>query len=120
MTYNIALLPGDGVGPEVTEATRRVLEATGVKFKWEMVDVGEPAIKKFGTPLPDSSLETIRRMKIALKGPGHHAGGDGFRSVNVSLRKSLGLYCCLRPCKTYPGVPSPYQNINITYCQREH
>ena len=113
MTYTITLIPGDGVGPEVTEATRRVLEATGVKFKWDIVEVGSHAMEKYGTPLPASVIESVKKNKVALKGPVTTPIGSGFRSVNVALRKELELYVCLRPCKTYPGVPSRYQNIDL-------
>jgi isocitrate dehydrogenase (NAD+) len=113
MTYNVTLLPGDGIGPEVSEATQRVLEATGVSFKWEIGEVGEAAMKKYGTPLPDYVIESIKKNKTALKGPVTTPVGSGFRSVNVAIRKALDLYCCLRPCKTYPGVPSRYKNIDL-------
>ena len=113
MTYNITLIPGDGVGPEVTEATRRVLEATGIKFKWDIGEVGSYAMEKYGTPLPASVIESVKKNKVALKGPVTTPVGSGFRSVNVALRKELELYVCLRPCKTYPGVPSRYQNIDL-------
>lgn len=113
MSYNVTLIPGDGIGPEVTEAARRVLEATGIDFKWESVEVGSDAMEKYGTPLPDSVLGSINKNRIALKGPVTTPVGSGFRSVNVALRKELGLYACLRPCKTYPGAPSRYQNVDI-------
>jgi len=113
MAYRITLIPGDGVGPEVTEATRRVLEATGVSFHWDLADMGSSAQDTVGTPLPQSVLESIRRNKVALKGPVTTPVGSGFRSVNVALRKELGLYACLRPCKSYPGTPSPYKNVDI-------
>ena len=113
MAYNITLILGDGVGPEVTEATRRVLEATGIKFNWDMGEVGTDAMQKYGTPLPASVIESVRKNKVALKGPVTTPVGSGFRSVNVALRKELELYVCLRPCKTYPGVPSRYQNIDL-------
>ena len=113
MAYNITLIPGDGVGPEVTEATRRVMEATGIKFNWEMGEVGSYAMEKYGTPLPASVIESVKKNKVALKGPVTTPVGSGFRSVNVALRKELELYVCLRPCKTYPGVPSRYQNIDL-------
>jgi isocitrate dehydrogenase (NAD+) len=101
------------VGPEITEATTRVLEATGVKFNWELAYAGAEVMAKYGTPLPDSVLESIRKNKVALKGPVTTPVGTGFRSVNVALRKSLDLYACVRPCKTYPGVPSPYKDVDI-------
>ena len=113
MTYKITLIPGDGVGPEITEATRRVLEETGVNFQWELAYIGAEVQKTAGIPLPESVLESIRSNKVALKGPVTTPVGSGFRSVNVALRQSLELYTCLRPCKTYEGVPSPYRNIDI-------
>jgi len=113
MVYNITLIPGDGVGPDVTAAARRVLEATGVKFNWEIVEAGAAMMTKYNTPLPDSVIQSIRKNRVALKGPITTPIGSGFRSVNVTLRKSLDLYACLRPCKTYPGVLSPYKDINI-------
>ena len=113
MIHNATLIPGDGVGPEVIEATRRVIAATGVNFNWDVVDAGEGAIKKSGTPLPESTLASIRKNKIALKGPVTTPVGTGFRSVNVALRQSLDLYACLRPCRIYPGVPTRYKDVNI-------
>jgi isocitrate dehydrogenase (NAD+) len=113
LAYNITLIPGDGVGPEITEATRRVLEATGVQFNWEMAYAGAEVMAKQGTPLPESVLASIRKNKVALKGPVTTPIGTGFRSVNVALRKALDLYACVRPCKTYPGVPSPYKDVDI-------
>ena len=113
MTYNITLIPGDGVGPEITEATRHVLEATGVKFNWELAYAGAEVMAKQGTPLPDSVLASIRKNKVALKGPVTTPIGTGFRSVNVALRKALDLYACVRPCKTYPGVLSPFKDVDI-------
>jgi isocitrate dehydrogenase (NAD+) len=113
MVYNITLIPGDGVGPDVTTAARRVLEATGVKFDWEIAEAGAGVMAAAGTPLPDSVIESIRKNKVAIKGPITTPVGTGFRSVNVALRKSLDLYTCLRPCKTYPGVPSFYKDIDI-------
>ena len=113
MSYDITLIPGDGIGPEVTEAARRVLEATGIAFNWDPVEVGSDAMEKYGTPLPDSVLESIKKNRIALKGPVTTPVGSGFRSVNVALRKELGLYACLRPCKVYPGAPSRYQDVDL-------
>jgi len=113
MAYRITLIPGDGVGPEVTEATRRVLEATGVSFDWELAYMGSRAQNTVGTLLPESTLESVRSNKVALKGPVTTPVGSGFRSVNVALRKKLGLYACLRPCKTYPGAPSLYKDADI-------
>ncbi len=113
MGYRITLLPGDGIGPEVTAAARRVLEASGVKLDWEVMAVGESAVKQFGTPLPESVMDSIRRNKVAFKGPVTTPVGSGFRSVNVALRKGLGLYACVRPCKTYAGVASPYKDVDL-------
>ena len=110
MTYTITLIPGDGIGPEVTEATRRVLEATGVVFNWEIEYAGAEVLEKYGTPLPDHVLDSIRKNRVALKGPITTPVGSGFRSVNVALRKGLDLYACIRPCKLYQGIPSPYKD----------
>jgi len=111
--YNITLIPGDGVGPEITQATRRVLEATGVKFSWEMAYAGAEVMEKEGTPLPDRVIKSIKKNKVALKGPVTTPIGTGFRSVNVAMRKALDLYACLRPCKSYPGAPTPFSNVDI-------
>lgn len=113
MPYKVTLIPGDGTGPEITEATQRVLEATGVEFEWDIGIIGAKAQDSFGTPLPGHILESIKRNKVALKGPVTTPIGTGFRSVNVALRKSLDLYACLRPCKIYPGIPTPFENVNI-------
>jgi isocitrate dehydrogenase (NAD+) len=113
MAYNVTLIPGDGTGPEITEATRRVLEATGVQFNWDVQHAGVDIMKTAGTPLPPGVIESIRRNKVALKGPITTPIGTGFRSVNVALRKELDLYACLRPCKSYKGVRSRYDNIDI-------
>ena len=113
MAYNVTLIPGDGIGPEVTEVTKRVLEATGIAFQWDVAEAGADIIDKYGTPLPDSVLESVRKNKVALKGPITTPVGSGFRSVNVALRKALDLYACVRPCKTYPGVLSPYKDVDL-------
>lgn len=113
MKHTITLIPGDGIGPEVVEAARRALEATGVEFQWEMVNAGASALEKEGSLLPERLLESIKKNKIALKGPTTTPVGTGFRSVNVALRKALDLYACLRPCRSYPGIPSRYENIDI-------
>jgi len=112
-TYNVTLIPGDGTGPEIVEAARRCIEATGVKMNWEVVHAGVDIMEKAGTPLPDNVLESIRKNKVALKGPITTPIGTGFRSVNVAIRKELDLYACLRPCRTYKGVRSRYQNIDL-------
>ncbi len=98
MAYNITLIPGDGIGPEITEATRRVLEATGVVFNWDVVYAGAGVQDEFGTPLPAHVLDSIRKNRVAIKGPVTTPVGSGFRSINVALRKQLELYACLRPC----------------------
>ena len=113
MAHSVTLIPGDGIGPEVTEATKRVLEATGVAFHWDLAYAGAGVMDKYGTPLPEYVLESIRKNKVALKGPVTTPVGSGFRSVNVALRKGLDLYACVRPCKTYPGVLSLYKNVDI-------
>ena len=113
MVYKITFIPGDGVGPEIAEATRRVLEATGVKFDWELAYAGADLIEKYGTPLPDEVLASIRNNKVAIKGPVTTPVGTGFRSVNVALRKALDLYACVRPCKTYSGAPTPFSDVDI-------
>jgi isocitrate dehydrogenase (NAD+) len=113
MKHKVTLIPGDGVGPEVTEATKRVLEATGISFNWEVHHIGSSALEKHGTPLPEEVLDSIRKNKVALKGPVTTPVGTGFRSVNVALRQALDLYACLRPCKSYKGVPSRYEDVDI-------
>jgi isocitrate dehydrogenase (NAD+) len=109
----VTLIPGDGTGPELTEATRRVLEATGVEFDWDVRQAGVDVMEQAGTPLPEETLASVRENKVALKGPITTPIGTGFRSVNVALRHELGLYACLRPCKSYPGVRSRYENVDI-------
>ncbi|MBI4709582.1 MAG: isocitrate/isopropylmalate dehydrogenase family protein [Nitrospirae bacterium] len=113
MMYKITLIPGDGVGPEITEAARKVLEATGVPFQWDVQHAGTEVFNKEGTPLPDRVLESIRKNKVALKGPITTPVGTGFRSVNVLLRQTLELYCCLRPCRSYPGAKTKYEDIDL-------
>ena len=111
--HRVTLIPGDGVGPEVSEATRRVLEATGVQFDWDVQQAGLGVMEKYGTPMPEHVLESIRRNKVAIKGPLTTPIGKGIRSVNVALRKELDLYALVRPCKSYPGVRSRYDNIDL-------
>jgi isocitrate dehydrogenase (NAD+) len=117
MAYPVTFVPGDGVGPELSEATRRVLEATGVEFEWDVQEAGADVMDQYGTPLPEHVLESIRRTKVAIKGPITTPVGTGFRSVNVALRKELDLYCCLRPCRSYPGVRSLYEGVDIVICR---
>ena len=114
MAHEVVLIPGDGTGPELAEATRRVLEATGVEFDWDVREAGADVMDKHGgNPLPDDVLEGIRRAGVALKGPITTPIGGGFRSVNVALRKSLDLYGQVRPCKTYLGVRSRFADIDL-------
>ncbi len=113
MTHRVTLIPGDGTGPELTEATRRVLEATGVAFDWDVREAGVDVMESAGTPLPDDTLASVKENTVALKGPITTPIGTGFRSVNVALRHELGLYACLRPCKSYPGVRSRYDNVDL-------
>jgi isocitrate dehydrogenase (NAD+) len=113
MTHRITLIPGDGIGPEISQATQRVIDATGVPIEWEVMEAGQSAIEKTGTPLPPEVVESIRRNKVALKGPITTPIGKGFRSVNVGLRKELDLYANVRPCKTRKGVRSLYDNIDL-------
>jgi isocitrate dehydrogenase (NAD+) len=116
-THRVTLVPGDGTGPELTEATRRVLEAAagtaGSTFEWDVQQAGVDVMETAGTPLPPATLESIRANKVALKGPITTPIGTGFRSVNVALRHELGLYACLRPCKTYPGVRSRFDQVDV-------
>ncbi len=111
--HRVTLIPCDGVGPEVSEATRRVLEATGVEFDWDVQNAGLGVMEKYGTPMPEHVLESIRLNKVAIKGPLTTPIGKGIRSVNVAMRKELDLYALVRPCKSYPGVRSRYDNIDL-------
>jgi isocitrate dehydrogenase (NAD+) len=113
LVHRITLIPGDGVGPEQTAAACRVIEATGVKIDWEVHHAGVGVMEQFGTPLPQTVLESIRRNKVALKGPITTPIGTGFRSVNVALRHALDLYACVRPCKLYPGVRSRFDQVDV-------
>jgi isocitrate dehydrogenase (NAD+) len=113
MPYTITLIPGDGIGPEVTAAAVRVLSATGIDFEWETEAAGATAIGEHGTALPPKVLEAIRRNKLALKGPTETPVGTGHRSVNVDLRKQLDLYANLRPVKTLPGIKSRFDGVDL-------
>jgi len=113
MGHRVTLIPGDGTGPELTEATRRVLEATGVALEWDVRHAGVDVMEEAGTPLPEETLASIKANKVALKGPITTPIGTGFRSVNVALRHELGLYACLRPCKSYAGVRSRYEGVDL-------
>ena len=120
MAHRVTFIPGDGVGPELSEATRRVLEATGVGFDWDVREAGADVMEKYGTPLPDPVLDSIRATGVAIKGPITTPVGTGFRSVNVSLRKELDLYACLRPCKSYPGVRTRYESVDLVVVRENH
>jgi len=113
MSHNVTLIPGDGVGPEIADATKKVLDATGVGFNWDIQDAGTDVYEKEGTPLPDRVLESIRKNKTAIKGPVTTPVGKGFRSVNVMLRQKLDLYACLRPCVSFKGTRTKYEDIDI-------
>jgi isocitrate dehydrogenase (NAD+) len=111
--HTITLIPGDGVGPEVSEAARRAIDATGVDIEWEVHDAGLDVMEKHGQPMPEHVLASIRKNKVAIKGPLTTPIGKGIRSVNVALRKELDLYALVRPCKSYPGVRSKYDSIDL-------
>jgi isocitrate dehydrogenase (NAD+) len=114
VAHKVILIPGDGTGPELTEATRRVLEATGVEFDWDVREAGADVMEQHGgNPLPDEVLDAIRETGVALKGPITTPVGGGFRSVNVALRKSLDLYGQVRPCKTYSGVRTRFEDVDL-------
>ena len=104
MAHDVTLITGDGVGPELAEAARRCIEATGVKIQWDVQEAGMDVMERTGNPLPEAVVESIRRTRCALKAPITTPVGTGFRSINVYLRQALGLYSCIRPCKHYPGV----------------
>src|SRR5579862_1799407 len=113
MPHRVTLIPGDGIGPELAEATRRVLDASGVAFEWEVVEAGEATIATHGTPLPESVLYSIRRNRIAIKCPITTPIGEGFRSVNVWLRQALNLYANLRPARSMRGIESRYEDVDL-------
>jgi len=113
MSIKVTLIPGDGIGPEVSYAAQRVITASGATIEWEVVEAGQACIEQYGTPLPEHVLETIRRNKVALKGPVTTPVGKGFRSVNVSLRQQLQLYANVRHMKNLPNVPSRYEDVDI-------
>jgi isocitrate dehydrogenase (NAD+) len=113
MKHTITLIPGDGIGPEIVAATVRIIEASGIDVEWETHIMGSQALEKYGTTLPDETIESIRRNKVALKGPQMTPVGKGFTSVNVGLRKALDLYANVRPVKTLPNVPSRYTDVDL-------
>lgn len=113
MAYDVTLITGDGTGPELAEAARKCVDATGVKINWDVQEAGIDVMERLGTPIPDSTIASIRRTRCALKAPITTPVGTGFRSINVYLRQELGLYACIRPCKYYPGVRTYFSSSNI-------
>jgi isocitrate dehydrogenase (NAD+) len=113
MSYRIVLIPGDGIGPEVTAAARRVVDAAGLDMQWEEHLAGQTALEKLGSPLPEPTLAAARGAHATLKGPTATPSGTGFRSVNVELRQKLQLYANYRPARSLPGVPSRYENVDL-------
>ena len=120
MAHRVTFIPGDGTGPEIAEATRRVLEGAGVEFDWDHQEAGIDVYEAGGKPLPDETLQSIRDNGVAIKGPTTTPVGSGFRSVNVALRKELDLYCCLRPCKAYKGVRTRFPDTDIVIVRENH
>ena len=113
MAYDVTLITGDGTGPELAEAARKCIDATGVKINWDPQEAGVDVMARTGTPLPDSVMASVRRTRCALKAPITTPVGTGFRSINVHLRQELGLFSCIRPCKTYPGVRTYFSKLGI-------
>ncbi|MHB1042498.1 MAG: isocitrate/isopropylmalate dehydrogenase family protein [Eubacteriales bacterium] len=113
MSYTITLIPGDGIGPEIAEAARRIIDATGLSINWETVLAGEAVIEKYGTPLPGYVLDSVKKNKVALKGPLTTPVGKGFRSVNVTLRQELNLFANVRPARNLPGIETRYQGVDL-------
>ncbi|KJS84714.1 MAG: isocitrate dehydrogenase [Peptococcaceae bacterium BICA1-8] len=111
--HNITLIPGDGIGPEVAFAVKEIIESTGVKINWDIQDAGDKTFRSSGNPLPDEVIQSVFKNKVALKGPVTTPIGTGFRSVNVALRKELGLYANLRPIKNLPGIVTPFKNVDL-------
>jgi isocitrate dehydrogenase (NAD+) len=120
VTHRVTFIPGDGTGPEIAEATQRVLEATGVGFDWDFQNAGADVYEEEGTPLPDRVLESIKERGLAIKGPITTPVGSGFRSINVALRKELDLYACLRPCKAYKGVRTKFEDVDVVIVRENH
>jgi len=110
---NITLITGDGIGPEIAEAARRCIDATGAPLNWEVAEAGTEVMERLGTPLPDATIESIKKTGVALKAPVTTPVGKGYRSINVYLRQALDLYACLRPCKSYKGIRSKYSDIDL-------
>jgi isocitrate dehydrogenase (NAD+) len=120
LAYRVTFIPGDGTGPEISEAVRRVLEATGLEFEWDWQDAGTDVYESEGTPLPDRVIDSIKERGLAIKGPITTPVGSGFRSINVALRKELDLYACLRPCKAYEGVRTRFPETDIVIVRENH
>jgi isocitrate dehydrogenase (NAD+) len=120
VAYTVTFIRGDGTGPELAEATRRVLEATGVEFEWDWQEAGADVYEQEGNPLPDRVIDSIKQNKVAIKAPITTPVGSGFRSVNVALRKELDLYCCLRPCKAYEGVRTRFPETDVVIVRENH
>jgi isocitrate dehydrogenase (NAD+) len=120
MAHRVTFIPGDGTGPEIAEATRRVLEGTGVEFDWDQQEAGIDVYEAGGKPLPDETLQSIRDNGVAIKGPTTTPVGSGFRSVNVALRKELDLYSCQRPCKAYEGVRTRFPETDVVIIRENH
>src|ERR1700742_1984476 len=120
MAHEVTFIPGDGTGPELAEATRRVLEATGVEFNWDEHPAGEDVYEQEGNPFPERTLDSIKRTGVGIKGPTTTPVGSGFRSVNVLLRKELDLYACIRPCKAYEGVRTRFPETDIVIVRENH
>lgn len=113
MAYDVTLITGDGTGPELAEAARKCVDATGVSINWDVQEAGVDVMEKMGTPIPDATIGSVRRTKCALKAPITTPVGTGFRSINVYLRQELGLFACIRPCKHYPGVRSFFSDVGV-------
>src|SRR3954454_118517 len=120
VAHRVTFIPGDGTGPEISEATQRVLEATGVDFEWDFQDAGIDVYEKEGTPLPDRVLESVKERGLAIKGPITTPVGSGYRSINVALRKELDLYSCIRPCKAYEGVRTRFPETDLVIVRENH
>jgi isocitrate dehydrogenase (NAD+) len=120
VAHPVTFIPGDGTGPEISDAVRRVLEGTGVEFDWDFQDAGADVYEEEGSPLPDRVIESIKERKIAIKGPVTTPVGSGFRSINVALRKELDLHACLRPCKAYEGVRTNFPDTDIVIVRENH
>jgi isocitrate dehydrogenase (NAD+) len=120
VAYRVTFIPGDGTGPEISEAVRRVLEGTGVEFEWDFQDAGADVYEQEGTPLPDRVLESIKERGLAIKGPITTPVGSGFRSINVALRKELDLFACVRPCRAYEGVRTRFPETDIVIFRENH